>query len=300
MALVATGTPPLAYQWWFNQTNLLIGATNATLTVTNVGALQAGTYTVTIQNGFGEITNLFADLLVADAPTIVWGGALVSATNPITGSRAATLSARVNPDYLDTAVRFEYGLSTAYGGVSVGALLPAGGTATNVSAVVDALLPGLAYHCRGMASNLLGVAYTPDLAVTIPSMYLPGDLNGDGIVDQTELNAVLANYWPNSPWLWLTNTAGLGSTNVQFALTNTAAWKFSVLVSTNLVDWQYLGRAPLPVWRPARRDGRQAVLSAELALSRGRAQRPVAREKPRMRLTACIGLGGTPPETRGY
>ena len=239
----ATGTPPLAYQWWFNQTNLLIGATNATLTVTNVGALQAGTYTVTIQNGFGEITNLFADLLVADAPTIVWGGALVSATNPITGSRAATLSARVNPDYLDTAVRFEYGLSTAYGGVSVGALLPAGGTATNVSAVVDALLPGLAYHCRGMASNLLGVAYTPDLAVTIPSMYLPGDLNGDGIVDQTELNAVLANYWPNSPWLWLTNTAGLGSTNVQFALTNTAAWKFSVLVSTNLVDWQYLGPA---------------------------------------------------------
>jgi hypothetical protein len=99
-----------------------------------------------------------------------------------------------------------------------------------------------------VASNSAGTAYSSDQSIAVPSLYVPGDVNGDGIVDQGELNAVLANYWPNSPWVWMTNTAGLGSTNVQFSLTNTAAWNFSVLVSTNLVDWQYLGTAS-PVYQ---------------------------------------------------
>jgi len=70
-----------------------------------------------------------------------------------------------------------------------------------------------------------------------------GDLNGDGIVDQTELNIVLSNYWPRSPWIEMTNTAGLGTTNVQFALTNATGWNFSVEVSTNLMNWDFLGPA---------------------------------------------------------
>ena len=46
---------------------------------------------------------------------------------------------------------------------------------------------------------------------------------GDGLVDQSELDAVLANYWPTSPWLQITNLAGLGATNITFALTNSNA-----------------------------------------------------------------------------
>ena len=69
------------------------------------------------------------------------------------------------------------------------------------------------------------------------------DIHADEFVGQIELNAVLANYWPNSPWITMTNTAGLGTPNVQFALTNANNWDFSVLVSTNLTDWQYLGKA---------------------------------------------------------
>ena len=72
---------------------------------------------------------------------------------------------------------------------------------------------------------------------------MAGDLNGDGMVDQSELDAVLANYWPTSPWLYLTNLAGLGHTNVTFALTNSTAGAFSVLMSTNLTNWEYLGPA---------------------------------------------------------
>jgi hypothetical protein len=57
------------------------------------------------------------------------------------------------------------------------------------------------------------------------------------------LNAVLGNYWPFSPWLYMTNVAGLGGTNVTFALTNSLAGAFSVEVTTNLMDWQFLGPA---------------------------------------------------------
>jgi hypothetical protein len=69
------------------------------------------------------------------------------------------------------------------------------------------------------------------------------NLNGNGIVNQSELNLVLSNYFPYSPWLYLTNVAGLGGTNVTFALSNSTAGAFSVEYTTNLLDWLFLGPA---------------------------------------------------------
>ena len=62
-------------------------------------------------------------------------------------------------------------------------------------------------------------------------------------MDQAELDAALANYWPYSPWLYMTNVAGLGGTNVTFALTNSTAGAFSVEFTTNFLDWLFLGPA---------------------------------------------------------
>jgi hypothetical protein len=75
------------------------------------------------------------------------------------------------------------------------------------------------------------------------SNLVSGDLSGDGIVDENELNTVLSNYWPSSPWLYLTNVAGLGGTTGTFALTNSTSGAFSVEYSTNLTDWFFLGPA---------------------------------------------------------
>ena len=41
----------------------------------------------------------------------------------------------------------------------------------------------------------------------------------------------------------MTNVAGLGGTNVSFALTNEIEGVYSVLYSTNLADWYRLGSA---------------------------------------------------------
>lgn len=106
--------------------------------------------------------------------------------------------------------------------------------------------------CGAYADTLLaigtipgGLTFSNSVTASCPraTVITPGDRNGDGIVDQAELNAVLANYWPNSPWLYLTNTVGLGGTNVTFALTNSTAGAFSIEYTTNLTDWEYLGPA---------------------------------------------------------
>lgn len=58
------GPPPLAYQWWFNATNLLDGATSATYTRSNAQAADAGSYAVVITNSYGSVTSAVAVLTV--------------------------------------------------------------------------------------------------------------------------------------------------------------------------------------------------------------------------------------------
>jgi hypothetical protein len=60
----ADGTAPLRYQWWYNQTNLLPGATAPTLTLPSVQPIQAGAYRVVITNTVGSVTSDVATLTV--------------------------------------------------------------------------------------------------------------------------------------------------------------------------------------------------------------------------------------------
>jgi hypothetical protein len=68
-SVVASGTPPLSYQWNFNGTNL-VGATNTTLILTNVQLSQAANYTIIITNTWGSVTSSVATLTVAPSPII--------------------------------------------------------------------------------------------------------------------------------------------------------------------------------------------------------------------------------------
>jgi hypothetical protein len=55
--VVATGSSPLAYQWYLNETNLLTGATNDTLMLANLQATNAGNYAVVVTNIMGSVTS---------------------------------------------------------------------------------------------------------------------------------------------------------------------------------------------------------------------------------------------------
>ena len=63
-AVTASGTAPLYYQWWFNQTNLLPDATGPSLLLTNVIVLQTGGYSVVVSNQLGSATSPVAQLTV--------------------------------------------------------------------------------------------------------------------------------------------------------------------------------------------------------------------------------------------
>ncbi len=69
-SVVASGSPPLTYQWLKNGT-ALVGSTNPTLVLTGVSAANNGDYTVLVSNAVGSVTSNAANLEVLQAPTIV-------------------------------------------------------------------------------------------------------------------------------------------------------------------------------------------------------------------------------------
>ena len=77
-AVGASGTPPLHYQWQKDQTNLSDGGvysgvlTNV-LTLTGVGAANAGNYSVVITNASGSTNSASAHLAVASPPSLNLG-----------------------------------------------------------------------------------------------------------------------------------------------------------------------------------------------------------------------------------
>src|ERR1041385_1506645 len=70
-SVVATGAEPLAYQWFFNETNAIADATNATFTIPGAQSIHAGGYLVQVSNGAGAVTSSVATLTVLVPPTIL-------------------------------------------------------------------------------------------------------------------------------------------------------------------------------------------------------------------------------------
>ena len=127
-SVVATGTAPLAYQWFFNGTPIP-GATATNLVLANVQAGNVGTYTVRVSNSLGTNTSSGAVLsLVTTGPLAFWRfdeppGSTVAVdsrgnfhgTNSLTGSRFVTGGRSGNAISIDRA---------ANGFVNMGNVLP--------------------------------------------------------------------------------------------------------------------------------------------------------------------------------
>jgi pectate lyase len=68
-SVTATGTAPLRYQWYFNETTRLTNATSATLTLNNLQFSDAGGYSVVITNIAGAVSSIVAQLTVTNTET---------------------------------------------------------------------------------------------------------------------------------------------------------------------------------------------------------------------------------------
>jgi hypothetical protein len=102
LSVVATGTPPLAYQWKLNNVNI-VGANASTLLVTNNGA-----YSVNVSNSCNDITSNVANITFGESPT---GGGSQPAINAtvaspynhtvtFAGTQPFTLSNVIKPSWL--------------------------------------------------------------------------------------------------------------------------------------------------------------------------------------------------------
>lgn len=80
-SVVASGTPPLSYQWFHNDT-LVGGATNRSLVLTNIQPADSGEYTVRVQDTASTVWSLPAQLTVS---TAVEGGGTIDFRNDFPG-----------------------------------------------------------------------------------------------------------------------------------------------------------------------------------------------------------------------
>jgi hypothetical protein len=214
----------------------------------NVNVNVVGSYTVTYTatDNYSNSTSLGRTVLVMGPPTFSAFTAAVIGTNAANGSRTVQFTAAVNPNGLSSSVNFQYGLTSAYAGTNGPVSVPASFAPGEVNVTVPGFSSGVTYHWNIAGTNIAGSASGPDQTFSIgtpPGSGIPGDINGDGIVSQAELDIVYGNYVTNSPWLYMTNVAGLGGTNVTFALSNSVLGSYTVQYSTNLTSWLPLGPA---------------------------------------------------------
>jgi hypothetical protein len=115
------GLPPIAYQWFDNNTNAILGATNASYTLTDPTDASAGNYMVVAQNAYNSLTN------VATITSILHSAQPVMALNG-----GSPVYALVNQPYVDAG-------ATAYD------LCAQSGLTVSSSGTVDTSTPGTYY-----------------------------------------------------------------------------------------------------------------------------------------------------------
>jgi hypothetical protein len=140
-----TGSLPLYYQWYFNTNILISGATNSSLTLSNIQMSQAGTYSVQVTNAYGS-TNSATVLLNVNFPV---PAIRVISTNVMGGNSVdvpVVLVANGNENTLTFSLNFNT-QRLAYAGIALGSgasdasLLPNTSQAANGRIGVSLQLP---------------------------------------------------------------------------------------------------------------------------------------------------------------
>jgi Immunoglobulin domain/Bacterial Ig domain/Immunoglobulin I-set domain len=192
--VTATGTPPLYYAWLFNNA-LISGATNTSLTLTNLQPAQAGNYKVAVSNLAGTATSTNATLtLRPDVPRIVSG----PASQTVTKGSAVTFSVSA-AGALPLSYQWRFNLTNLAGATSSTLTLP------NVREADAGIYGVTVTNVFGASSAAAG------LAVLVPFVTLFDDFEAYLVGSNLHGQAGWAG-WTNNP-----NAGALVSTNFAFS-----------------------------------------------------------------------------------
>jgi hypothetical protein len=181
LTMSALSIAPPTYQWEFNGANLP-GATNATLTLTNVVPLNSGAYSVLISNSFGSLWSSSAMVIVLPAFVTTLPATGVSATG-------VTLNGAVVTGESESVVWFEWGVDTNYGSLVDATIVPAGDSLVAVSSALSGLSTNV-YHYRLVAWNSQGLAYGADQEFAVRATVWNTNDGGGGSLRQAILDAM--------------------------------------------------------------------------------------------------------------
>jgi endonuclease/exonuclease/phosphatase family metal-dependent hydrolase len=137
-SVTATGTPPLNFQWLFNGTNLISGATTNPFVLAGVQSTNAGNYSVIVSNFTGSVTSSAAALTILSTSPAVFAqwnfnsvtpdaNVATGTTSPLTGSGTAALVGGATATFATGDTSFDPAGSTDNSGWNT-ATYPAQGT----------------------------------------------------------------------------------------------------------------------------------------------------------------------------
>lgn len=175
------------------------------------GILVGGDFTLV--NGYPRtnLARLNGDRVIAASAPAAQTGAATNIT-----FLSATLSGLANPHDAATRVYCEYGTTTSYGSITTFTKLPAGANDIAATFNVSNLLADTVYHYRLVATNRAGAAFGEDREFTTSRR-------------------------PNEPLI--SGHARLGNGGIEFTFTGDSGRSYTVMVSTNLIDWSEAGTA---------------------------------------------------------
>jgi uncharacterized repeat protein (TIGR02543 family) len=268
----ASGSPSLACQWRFNDSNLA-GATNGVLTLASAQPGNAGDYTVVVTNVVGSVTSAVATLTVLVPPTItlqptnqtVVAGATVSLSVAATGSGPMSCQWRLGGVNLPDGTNDVYELPDVQAGdagdYSVVVANAAGSVTSSVATLTVLLPPQILIPPQSQRVVQGGpVTFTVSVAGTAPLTY-QWRLNAQAIAGATGASLNLASAQSADAGDYdvvINNPAGTETSppanlvvsvrprlnrpqftngTAQFTLSGTPGDLYMVQFSTNLVDW---------------------------------------------------------------
>jgi pectate lyase len=226
-SVIASGSEPLNYQWYYNTNSVITNATDATLTLTNVQVANAGSYSVVVNNLAGFVTSSNAILTVNTNPVA-----------PVFNSQPASLVVLAGSTVSFTAVAagtapisYQWNKNSAPIPGATSSTLPL----TNVQVAADGSYTLTASNSVGSAtSNPAQLTVT----TTVPVVNSAYNLVGFGQV--TAGGGVIAE--ANSAYRKVTNALDLA--NAILSAYKTAGSVKVIEITTNLdLGWNEVGSA---------------------------------------------------------